>query len=226
MADFDHAVNMLKMHIKKEIVDNYFAERAFLEEDLETLAKKEEEYEREFNRELPLFAAFYQIIPTNAAMSEILRLWGVAERPYAKECAQVSEAEKQAVLDKYRSHGWTAKGRLKNQVFLLYEALQKAAQYLKKKQQEVRAHCELYNEDVEKFNDNFDYNLISAQVSSMDKQEMPMEGGLTALDREAMAAKMRLRKKILSACALVTMPELPSLDVIKKKLAKIIDQNL
>ena len=77
MVDFDHAVNMLKMHIKKEIVDNYFAERSFLEEDLEVLAKKEEEYENEFKQALPIFAAFYQLMPTNAAMSAILQLWGV-----------------------------------------------------------------------------------------------------------------------------------------------------
>ncbi len=225
MVDFDHAINMLKMHIKKEIVDNYFAERSFLEEDLEVLAKKEEEYENELKRALPLFAAFYQLIPTNAAMSAILQLWGVSERPYSQECAQVSQEEKQAVLDKYRPHGWTASGRLKNQIFDLYNDLQKAAQALRKKQLQVAAHCELYNEDVEKFNQNFDYNLISAQVDSMEGQEMPMEGGLTALDREAMAAKMRLRKKVLSSCVLVTMPELPPLDAIKKKLGKIIDQN-
>ena len=40
MADFDHALNMLKMHIKKEIVDNYFAERSYLEEDLEAVGQK------------------------------------------------------------------------------------------------------------------------------------------------------------------------------------------
>ena len=56
---------------------------------------------------------------------------------------------------------------------------------------------------------------------------MAMEGSLTALDREAMAAKMRLRKKFLSSCALVTMPELPPLELLfKKKLGRIIDQNV
>ena len=63
MADFDHTLNMLKMHIKKEIIDNYFAERTYLEEDLELLAQKEKEYEIELNRALPVFAAF---LPTSA----------------------------------------------------------------------------------------------------------------------------------------------------------------
>ena len=226
MADFDHAVNMLKMHIKKEIVDNYFAERSFLEQDLEELAKKEEEYQIELKQKLPLFAAFYQLIPTNAAMSALLQLWGVSERPYYQECSQVSQPARQAVLDNYRPHGWTASGRLKNQIYDLYQDLQKAAQVLRKKQQQVAAHCELYNEDVVKFNENFDFNLISSQVDSMEGQDMPMEGGLSALDREALAARMRLRKKVLGSCVLVTMPELPPLDAIKKKLGRIIDQNL
>jgi hypothetical protein len=226
MVDFDHAVNMLKMHIKKEIVDNYFAERSFLEQDLEELAKKEEEYKSELQQKLPLFAAFYRLIPATAAMSAILQLWGVSERPYSPECSQVSQQAIQAVLDNYKPHGWTAGGRLKNQIYALYQDLQKAAQSLRKKQQQVAAHCELYNEDVEKFNQNFDFNLISAQVDSMNGGDMPMEGGLSALDRETMAARMRLRKKILTACVLVTMPELPPLDAVKKKLGRIIDQYL
>jgi hypothetical protein len=226
MVDFDHAINMLKMHIKKEIVDNYFAERAYLEEDLEVLAKKEDEYEKEFNRALPIFAAFYQLVPTNAAMSAILQLWEMTQRPLSPEVNQVPSAEKQAILEKYRSHGWTASGRLKKQIFTLYEDLRKEALALRKKQQQVAAHCELYNEDVEKFNQNFDFNLISSQIEAMEGADMPMGGSLTALDREAMAERMRLRKKILKSCVLVTMPELPPLADIKKKLARIIDQNI
>lgn len=224
MVDFDQTLNMLKMHIKKEIVDNYFAERAYLEEDLELLAKKEEEHEKELKQALPLFAAFYQLIPNNAAMSEILRLWGVSERPYYQECSQVPPAEKQAVLEKYKPHGWTARRRLKNRIYDLYRDLQKLSQDLRKKQRQVAAHCELYNEDVEKFNQNFDFNLISSQVEAMDGQSTPMESGLSALDRDALAARMRLRKKILRSCLLVTMPELPPLDAIKKKLGNIIDR--
>jgi hypothetical protein len=226
MVDFDHTFNMLKMHIKKEIVDNYFAERAYLEEDLEVLAKKEEEYEQEFYRALPIFAAFYQLVPTNAAVSAILQLWGVTERPLSPEVNQVSQEEKQAVLDNYKAHGWTARGRLKRQIFDLYNDLQKTALSLRKKQQQVAAHCELYNEDVEKFNQNFDFNLISSQIEAMEGTDMPMEGSITALDREAMAERMRLRKKVLKSCVLVSMPELPPLADIKKKLARIIDQNL
>jgi len=226
MVEFDHAVNMLKMHIKKEIVDNYFAERSFLEEDLEALAKEEEEYEADLKKAAPIFAAFYNLMPSNAAISAVLSLWGATERPLSQEVAQVSQVEKQAILDNYRPHGWTASSRLKNQIFSIYEDLQKAAHALRKKQLQIAAHCELYNEDVERFNQNFDFNLISSQVEAMEGQDIPMEGGLSALDREAMAARMRLRKKVLTSCALATMPELPPLTAIKKKLARIIEGNL
>jgi hypothetical protein len=226
MVDFDHTLNILRMHIKKEIIDNYFAERTYLEEDLELLAKKEQEYETEFDRVLPVFAAFYQLLRTDAAMGAVQQIWGVSELPWSQECRQVSPAAKQAVLAKFKPHGWTAKGRLKNQVYELYDYLHKTAQELRKKQQQVAAHCQLYNEDVEKFNINYDFNLISAQIEAMDGEEMPLESGLSAKDREALTARMVLRKKALKSCALVTTPELPPLEAIRRKLGRIMDQYL
>jgi hypothetical protein len=110
-------------------------------------------------------------------------------------------------------------------MIVIYKKMKKTAHVLRKKQLQIAAHCELYNEDVERFNQNFDFNLISSQVESMEGQDMPMEGGLSALDREAMAARMRLRKKVLTSCALATMPELPPLAAIKKKLSRIIEGN-
>jgi hypothetical protein len=226
MVDFDHTLNTLKMHIKKEIIDNYFAERTYLEEDLELLAKKEEEYETALNRALPVFAAFYTLLGTEAAMAEVLRLWGVSERPFYQECRQVSPAEKQAVLDRFKPHGWFAKGRLKNRIYDLYDHLQKTTQQLRKEQKVLSAHCQLYNEDVQKFNLNYDFNLISAQIEAMDGEEIPLESGLSATDREALSTRMLLRKKALKSCFLVTTPELPPLDAIKKKLGRIVDQYL
>jgi hypothetical protein len=226
MVDFDHTLNTLKMYIKKEIIDNYFAERTYLEEDLELLAQKEKEYETELNQALPVFAAFYQLLRTDAAIAAVMRLWGVTGPPFYQNCREVSPAEKQAVLDKFKPHGWTARGRLKNQIFDLYDHLQKTAQNLRKKQQQVSAHCELFNEDVEKFNLNYDFNLISSQIDAIEGEEIPLESGLSATDREALSARMLLRKKALKSFVLVTTPEMPPLDVIKRKLGKIIDQYL
>jgi hypothetical protein len=226
MADFDNTLNILKMHIKKEIIDNYFAERTYLEEDLELLAQKEKEAEIALNRALPVFAAFYQLLKTDAAIAAVVRLWGVPERPLYQDCRQVSPAEKQAVLNTFKPRGWTSKGRLKNQIYDLYDHLQKIAQELRKTQLKVSAHCELYNEDVERFNLNYDFNLISSQIEAIEGDEIPLESGLSAIDREALGARMLLRKKTLTSCALVTTPVLPPLEAIKKNLGRIIDQYL
>jgi hypothetical protein len=226
MVDFDNTLNILRMHIKKEIIDNYFAERTYLQEDLELLAQKEKEYEITLNRALPVFAAFYQLLKTDAAIAAVVRLWGVSERPFQQDCRQVSPAEKQAVLNTFKPHGWTSKGRLKNQIYDLYHHLQKIAEELRQAQLKVAAHCELYNEDVEKFNLNYDFNLISAQIDAIEGEEIPLESGLSATDREALAARMLLRKKTLTSCALVTAPALPTLETIKKNLGRILDQYL
>jgi hypothetical protein len=226
MADFENTLNVLKMHIKKEIIDNYFAERTYLEEDLELLAKKEKDYEGALKQALPVFAAFYQLLRTDAAIDAVVRLWGAPERPFYQDCRQVTPSEKQAVLDKFKPHGWTSKGRLKNQIYDLYDRLQKVAQELRKSQLKVAAHCELYNEDVEKFNLNYDFNLITSQIEAIEGDAVPLESGLSATDREALAARMLLRKKTLQSCALVTTPDLPTLEAIKKNLGRIIDQHL
>jgi hypothetical protein len=226
MVDFDQTLNILKMHIKKEIIDNYFAERTFLEDDLELLAQKEEAYEAELKRALPIFAAFYHVLKNEAAIAAVMQLWGVAERPFYQDCQQVLPGERQAVIDKFKPHGWTAKGQMKNQIYDLYDHLQKTTQQLRKKQKEVAAHCELYNEDVEKFNLNYDFNLISSQIEALEGEHFQLESGLSASDREALGARMLVRKKGLKSCVLVTTPELPPLEAIKRNLGRIIDQYL
>lgn len=226
MTDFDQTLNILKFHIKKEIIDNYFAERTFLEEDLEDLLQKEKDFEAEVQRDLPVFAAFYHLLGREAALAALKQVWGVAELPLRQECQQVPPAARQVVLDRFKPHGWTGRGRLKNQLFDLYEHLQKVAQELRKKQLQVAAHCQLYNEDVQKFNANYDFNLIASQVEALDGAEVAMESGLSAVDREALAMRMRLKKKAPKTCILATMPELPPLSAIRKKLGDIVARYL
>lgn len=226
MDDFDHTLNILKFHIKKEIIDNYFAERTFLEEDLEALLQEEAVYEAELQRVLPIFAAFYALLGNEAALAGLRQAWGVSELPLLAEARQVAPAARQAVLDRYKPHGWTAHGRLKNQLFDLYVHLHEVALDLRQKQLKVAAHCQLYNEDVHNFNTNYDFNLIAAQVEALDGGEVAMESGLSAAEREAMSLRMLLKKKVLKSCVLATMPELPSPAAVKKKLHHLVDQYL
>ena len=48
MDDSDRVIESLKFQIKKEIVDNYFADRVYLEEELELLRQESETYRKEF----------------------------------------------------------------------------------------------------------------------------------------------------------------------------------
>ena len=46
MDDVDNVLAALKVHIKKEIVDNYFADRVYVEEDTEVLHQEVQDYAR------------------------------------------------------------------------------------------------------------------------------------------------------------------------------------
>ena len=48
MDEVDKALEALKVHIKKEIVDNYFADRVYLEEDTEILHQEAQAYRQEY----------------------------------------------------------------------------------------------------------------------------------------------------------------------------------
>ncbi|WP_449245093.1 hypothetical protein [Desulfobacca acetoxidans] len=226
MTDIKHTVNALKMMIKKEIIDNYFAERTYLEEDLELLSAKEAACEAEFKRVLPIFAAFYHLLDAHAALPEVMHCLGLDKPPFYQECKQLQPALREEVLNNIKPHGWTARSRLKNQVLDLYDRLQKTALQLREKQKQVATHTQLYNEDVEKFNLNYDFNLIAAQIEALEGEASTLESGLSAADREAMSARMILHKKKLKACFLVTSPDLPSVQTIKKKLGRVIDKHL
>ena len=47
MDGADKALEALRVHIKKEIVDNYFADRVYVEEDTELLRQEVEDYARD-----------------------------------------------------------------------------------------------------------------------------------------------------------------------------------
>ncbi len=220
--DFDHALRSLKMFIKKEIIDNYFAERTFLEEDLEALRRKVAEYEEEVAKILPVFAALYALLRTEAAAAAFSRLLGWRNLPFYEEARQVPPASREAALRLFKPRGWTAKSRMKHQLYELYAYLQQALVKLKEKRDKMLVHWELHNEDVKKFNENFDFNLIASQVEALEGEPVALESGLSAADRDALAARMRLRLQDLPAAAKKELPVLPPLAQIKRELARLV----
>lgn len=224
--DFDHALQSLKMFIKKEILDNYFAERTFLEEDLEDLRQKEQEYRQELAKVIPVFAALYSLLRSEAAAAAFGRLLGRRDKPFYEAARQVPPAEREAVLKIFKPRGWTAKGRLKHQLYDLYNYLQPAVKKLKERQNKLLVHWRLHNEDVKKFNENFDFNLIASQMEALEGEKVAMESGLSAADRDALAARMRLRRQELAPEVLEEVPELPPLAQVKRELARLVDEYL
>lgn len=224
--DFDHALTSLKIFIKKEILDNYFAERSFLEEDLEELRQKEKEFLAELAKVLPAFAALYHLLRTEAAAAAFARILKRREPPFYPEAQRVPPAEREAVLKVFKPRGWTARGRSKNQLYDLYAYLQEAVKKLREKQEKLLIHWRLHNEDVKKFNENFDFNLIASQIEALEGDKVAMESGLSAADRDALAARMRFRPQELAPEARVDIPEFPPLSQVKRDLARIVDEYL
>ena len=49
MDEVDKALEALKVHIKKEIVDNYFADRVYLEEEIALLQEEAQAYRQDLD---------------------------------------------------------------------------------------------------------------------------------------------------------------------------------
>ncbi len=224
MTDIDHALDALKFHLKKEIIDNYFAERNYLEEDLELLQEKEARFDQELQKVMRLFAAFYRALKSNQLTALVSRLWKAPSPPFLEDCRQVPVIEQEAVLRSIPAHGWTARGRWKNLIFDLYDRLARETEHLRESQNSLIRHCQLYNEDVQKFNTSYDFSLISSQIEALEGGDVGLADGLSAADREQLQARMAFRRKQLQACHIAFVPELPPLKDIKRQLARLLDQ--
>ncbi len=62
MDDSDRVIDSLRVQIKKEIVDNYFADRVNIEEDLDLLRQETESYRKEFELLGRRFMALFQAV--------------------------------------------------------------------------------------------------------------------------------------------------------------------
>lgn len=223
MDEFDRALDHLKFHLKKEIIDNYFAERNYLEEDLELLQDKESGYNQTLNQVVTIFAALYHLLKSPELIRRVVQMWHLPEPPFWEASKQVSPVERERVLRRFAEHGWTKRGRFRNKVFDLYDYLYKAVKELQENQASLSRHCQLYNEDVKKFNVNFDFSLISTQIESLEGEQTTMPGGLSASDRDALQTRMALPLRRLTACHSESIVPLPPLAAIKKQFAKLLE---
>lgn len=225
MDDVDKALEALKVHIKKEIVDNYFADRVYLEEDTELLHQELEAYAADMARLGKRFQALYQALGSQNACALMMEALAIKDWPFYREYRSLSALERQDLLKDTRRRGLTAYRRLRNLIFDLYDRVQQESVKLHEAYTKIQAHVRLLNEDIDKFNLSYDFGLIAAQIEAMEGGRVEsMSGGLFAPEREELSTRMRFKRQKLTDEQLPPVPTLPPLAAIKGKLESLLEQ--
>ncbi len=224
MDDLDKTIEALKVQIKKEIVDNYFAERVYLEEDVKALQEEVQAYQQELAPVARLFQEFYQALGTEPAIAGAMHLLSLKEWPFYKKFLELSEKERQDLVRGYRQRGFTAWRRYRNLVVDLYDKLQEKIKSLQGKQAKIMTHLRLLNEDIDKFNTSFDFGLIAAQIEAMEGGGAVISGGLLSSEREELSTRMRFKRQKLTAEQLPPLPPLPPRGEIRTRLSEMLRQ--
>ena len=222
MDEVDRALEALKVHIKKEIVDNYFADRVYLEEETELLGQEVQEYQNAAAQLAPHFMALYQALGSEPAIAFMMEALLIKDWPFYQEFLGLAPQARQDLLQGRRGWGFTARGRFKHLIFHLYEELQRESAQLKEKYAKILTHLKLLNEDVDKFNLSYDFGLIAAQIEALEGRGEPISGGLLAPEREELSTRMRFKHRKLTDQDLPPLPALPPLKDIRDRLAAVL----
>ncbi|MEJ2070860.1 MAG: hypothetical protein P8X65_00890 [Syntrophobacterales bacterium] len=222
MDDADLALEALKVQIKKEIIDNYFAERVYLEEDIQALEDKVAAYRQELSRLSHLFSAFYAALGQEAAMDRLMHLLSLKDKPFYEDYQGLSATAREDLLRKYHRWGFTSSGRYLNLVLDIYKELTARCSSLREKYNQVLVHLRLLNEDIQKFNSSFDFGLIAAQIEAMEGGGEPICGGILCKEREELSTRMRFKRRKLTDKELPPPPELPPLERVKGQFKTIL----
>ena len=225
MDNLDKALDALKIQIKKEIIDNYFAERCNLEEDHQALEEQVAAYRQEHAHLAGLFSSFYAALGQEAAIDRVMQFLAVADWPFYDDFRHLPPAARESLLSKYPARGFTAWGRYLHRVLDIYQDLAARCQSVKKPYDKALTHLRLLNEDIQKFNNSFDFSLIAAQVEAMDGGGEPICGGLQSCEREELSSRMRFKHKKLTEEELPPPPPvLPPLNAVKGQFKAILKQ--
>ncbi|MEW6658331.1 MAG: hypothetical protein AB1424_06700 [Thermodesulfobacteriota bacterium] len=220
----DRTLEFLKFHIKKEIVDNYFADRVYLDEETALLREEAEAYRRDFDLGGRRFLAFYQALGSEPARAAVLELLGLQERPFYRQFQELEPGVCRELLRPYRSWGLTATRRYCNLVFRVYEELQQELQKLREQYEKILIHLRLLNEDIDKFNLSYDFGLIAAQIEALEGRQEVLSGGLMGSEREELSTRMRFKRHKLSPEELPEVPAWPPLKEIKGRLQEVLSR--
>ncbi len=224
MDDADKALESLKVQIKKEIIDNYFAERCNLEEDSQILEDEVAAYQQEFSDLANLFSAFYTALGQQAAIDQVMHLLSLEVRPFFEDFKNLPPEARQELLKGYSRRGFTAWRRYINLVLDIYQNLFSRYRSLKEQYDKITVHLRLLNEDISKFNMSFDFGLIAAQIEAMEGGGEVISGGLLCSEREELSTRMRFKRRTLPETLLPPPPALPSIQTVKGRLKSILEK--
>ncbi len=225
MDEVDKALQALKFHIKKEIVDNYFADRVYLEEELALLQEETGAYRGDADLASRRFLAFYQALGSEPVISAVMELLGLKERPFYQQFQELAPPLRQELLRPYRRRGWTAARRYRYLILDVYEDLQREGAKLREQYEKINVHLRLLNEDIDKFNLTYDFGLIAAQIEALEGRGEVISGGLLGTEREELSTRMRFKRQKLSPEDLPEIPALPPLKEIKGRLKEVLQDS-
>ena len=224
MDDLDKALESLRVQIKKEIIDNYFAERVYLEEEIQLLDEEVQGYQHELGKMRQTFWALYQALGSEPAIAAVMRVLGLKGWPFYQEYHKLPDAARRGLLAGRRPWGLTAFRRHRSLVFALYEELEEQTEPLHAHYAKIVNRLRLINEDIQKFNASFDFGLIAAQVEAMEGGPEVISGGLMASEREELSTRMRFKRKKMTDEDLPPPPELPPLNQVKNRLTQVLSE--
>lgn len=224
MDEDDKLLDSLKVQIKKEIIDNYFADRVYLEEEVGILGQETQAYIKEVEQVSRRFMALYQALGSEAACGLFMEGLGLQPWPFYQEYCALPSPEQQALLQGCRRHGFTAYRRFRNLIFDLYEQLRQEVDKLRETYDKIQTHLRLLNEDIDKFNLSYDFGLIAAQIEALEGRGEVISGGLLAPEREELSTRMRFKRQKLTEEELPPVPPLPPLQEIKVRLNEAIER--
>jgi hypothetical protein len=223
MDEVDRTLDALRVQIKKEIVDNYFADRVYLEEDTNLLHQEGQAYTNDLAILGKRFMALYQALGSKDACALLMDVLKIETWPFYQEYSNLPSREQSDLLKDCRLRGLTAYRRFRNLVFDLYERLQQESVKLNEAYAKIQTHLKLLTEDINKFNLSYDFGLIAAQIEAMEGgRDESMSGGLLAPEREELSTRMRFKRLKLTDEELPPVPVLPPLKEIQRKLDSLI----
>ncbi len=220
----DRLVEGLKIQIKKEIVDNYFADRVYLEEETELLRQEAEAYRKEYELLGRRFMALYHALGSEAGCSLIMDVLNLKDWPFYEQYCTLANGEREELVQGCRRRGLTAYRRCRNLILDLYVLLHQDSVRLRESYGKISIHLKLLNEDIDKFNLSYDFGLIAAQMEALEGRGEVLSGGLLSPEREELSTRMRVKRPKLDEKELPPPPNLPPPEQIKDRLVSIIDR--